>query len=69
MTIVEYTPERKRGKWDFIPNLPYQKAMLFETERECDCARRALIWHGFKTAQKKTRDGWYIWKLPNENTN
>lgn len=63
MKIVDYTPEKTRGKWNFIPNLPFNKSLLFETERECDNARRAITWHGFKTAQRKTSEGWYIWKI------
>ena len=49
MKIVDYTPEKVRGKWNFIPTLPFNKSLLFETERECDNARRAIRWHGFKT--------------------
>ena len=63
MKIVDYTPEKVRGKWNFIPSLPFNKSLLFETERECDNARRAIRWHGFKTAQRKTSEGWYIWKI------
>ena len=59
---------RFRGKWDFIPSLDWDTPILTETERDCDCARRAMIWYGFRKMQTKTGQGWYIWKLPNENS-
>ena len=56
-------PIKQRGKWNFIPDMGYDDCLLFETEKECDNARRAMHWHGFGTRQQKTREGWKIWKV------
>lgn len=64
MLVIKLKPPQKhRGKWDFIPHMSYDDCLIFETEKECDNARRAIHWHGFSSRQQKTRKGWKIWKV------
>jgi hypothetical protein len=62
--ITKELPQKHRGKWDFIPNMPPETCLIFETEDEANNCRRAIYWHGFKAISRKTRQGWMVWKAP-----
>ena len=58
-------PKKTNGRprvWD-IEEMAIGDSLLFDNERDCNNVRYAMRHIGFKATQRKTREGWRIWRV------
>lgn len=60
---VPIPPPQKRGKWDWLKDLPVGACVAVDTEKDALKVRDALRFQGHKYTIRKMRDAFRVWKL------